>query len=229
MTSFLKQLNDVGVMVFVVAASVSFIGSLPPGTTNVLTIQLAAADGKLTAGFFALGCVVAEVLYVALSLYVMGRLVRYERLIKFLQWIFFVVVLCLAFVSLMAAINESPPAVVEVVSGHSSFVFGFILMIINPLQVPFWLGWTSILLEKNILQLKWSHYVLYAVGAGVGSLLASIIFILAGDWVVRKSFFTQQYFHYIIAVVFLITALLQLLSIIRNASKVRQAERTVTP
>ncbi len=210
-------------MVFVVAAGVSFIGSLTPGTTNVLTLQLAASEGKLTAGFFALGCLVGEGLYVALSLYVMDRLLRYERLVKFLQWISLVVLLGLAFVSLTAAVNDSPHTVVDVISGHSSFVFGFILMIINPVQVPFWLGWTSILLEKKMLQPKWSHYICYTVGASLGSLLASIIFILVGDWVLL--FVTQQYFHYIIAVVFLITALLQLLVIFRSASTRRSRLR----
>ncbi|MCW3116836.1 MAG: lysine transporter LysE [Chitinophagaceae bacterium] len=219
MNSFFKHLQDAGIMVFVVAAGISFIGSLPPGTTNVLAIQLAAKEGKLTAGFFALGCLLAESLYVALSLYVMIRLLRYERLIKSLQWISLVVLLGLALVSIMATVNDSASKVMEVISGHSPFVFGFMLMIINPVQVPFWLGWNAILLERKMLQLRWSHYIFYTVGAGAGSLLASIMFIWAGDWVF--SFVTQQYFHYIIAIVFLITALLQLLVIIRNASNRR--------
>lgn len=219
MNSIFKQMQYAGVMVFFLAAGISFIGSLPPGTTNVLTIQLAASEGKLTAGFFALGCLAAEILYVALSLYVMVRLLRYERLIKYLQWISLAVLLGLAFVSFKATLNDSPSKVIKVISGYSPFLFGFILMIINPVQIPFWLGWNSILLEKKMLQLKWSHYIFYTVGAGAGSLLASFMFIFAGNWVL--SFVTQQYFYYIIAIVFLITALLQLLVIIRNASKGR--------
>jgi len=222
MNSIFKQMQYAGRMVFFLAAGISFIGSLPPGTTNVLTIQLAASEGKLTAAFFALGCFVVEILYVAFSLYVIVRLLRYERLIKYLQWISLAILLSLAFVSFMAILNDSSSNVIKIISGYSPFVFGFILMIINPLQIPFWLGWNSILLEKKMLQFKWSHYIFYILGAGAGSLLASFMFIFAGNWVF--SFVTQQHFYYIIAIIFLITALLQLLVIIRNASNRRSVQ-----
>lgn len=212
----LKQFQNTGIFIFFIAAIISFIGSLPPGTTNILTIQLSASEGKITAAFFALGCLIAEIFYVAISLYVMARLMRFKKLIRYLQWVSFALLLFLAIASFMATFNNSPAKVINFISGNSPFFFGFVLMIINPVQIPFWLGWNTILLEKKFLQLKWSHYIFYAIGAGAGSMLASIIFIFAGKWVL--SIVSQHYFYYIIAIVFLITALLQLIAIVKKPS-----------
>jgi len=216
-----------GVKVLLAATAISLVGSLPPGTTNVLTVQLAATDGLATAGFFALGCLVAEVVYVALSMSVMDRLLRYERIIKLMQWISFGILIALAVGSFVAAVRNSPHPVVQIVSGHSPFVFGFILMIINPLQLPFWIGWTTVLLEKKVLHLHWSHYILYPLGGAIGSLLASILFIVAGTSLFQQSFVTQKHFHYIIAAIFLISAALQVLAIIKNSSPVGPVRRSM--
>jgi threonine/homoserine/homoserine lactone efflux protein len=66
---------------------VSFLGSLPPGTTNVLEVQLAATRGYEVATWFATGCMIAEVLCVSLCLLIMDRINESPKLMRSLEWV----------------------------------------------------------------------------------------------------------------------------------------------
>lgn len=145
---------------------------------------------------------------------------------KVLEWISFCVVLALAAASFIAAIHNST-ATGENASTliTSPFVSGLILIVINPVQIPFWLGWTTVLYEKNILKPGLNHHVVYVAGSGIGSLCASVLFIIAGEFVSRQLAATRQMWNYILAIFFLVGAVLQLRNILSKWSiNVRQGQ-----
>ena len=55
--------------VFLAGLIVSFLGSLPLGTTNVAAMQLSIDRGLLPAFYFSLGSLTVELIYVRLSLF----------------------------------------------------------------------------------------------------------------------------------------------------------------
>lgn len=73
--------------ILISAILISFVGSLPLGTVNVVTVQLAITDGYSTALWFAAGCLIAEMLYVGISLTMMDRIMKIGILLKLLQWV----------------------------------------------------------------------------------------------------------------------------------------------
>jgi threonine/homoserine/homoserine lactone efflux protein len=207
-----------GSSLLISSVAISFLGSLPPGTTNVLTLQL-ASQNIYKSILFSAGCLCGEMIYVSLCVVMMNRILKFQWIMRTLEWISFSVILALAIASFTAAIRHTSSAVANVGELVSlPFFSGLLLMIINPVQIPFWLGWTTVLIEKNILQSRLQHHIIYVLGSGIGSLLASLLFVLAGDVISRQFTTSGQTWHYILGSFFLASAIVQLRHILIKRS-----------
>jgi threonine/homoserine/homoserine lactone efflux protein len=76
----------------------------------------------------------------------------------------------------------------------SSFLLGLLLSTLNPMHIPFWMGWNSILLERKTLDKSPGIYSSYIIGIGLGSIAALMIFIFTGKFIYQNY---QQYNHVI--------------------------------
>lgn len=189
---------------------ISFLGSLPPGTVNVVMVQQAVAGGYSTAFWFAAGSLIAEMSYVGISLAMMHRIMKFEVVLKMLQWLSLSILIVLAISSFAAAAQEEAPARIDSISDTlTPFFFGFLLMAVNPVQIPFWFGWSTVLFAKKILMPHPLHYALYVAGAGLGSMMGSVLFIFGGQFLFAWFPVTQPVFHWAIGGVFTLNVLLQ--------------------
>jgi len=188
---------------------VSFLGSLPPGTTNVLMVQLAATKGYLVSLWFAAGCLLAEVVCVSVCLLVMDKISQSKKLSRSLEWASLIVIVWLIVASFTRTSLVIPPHI-------PPFFFGFIVMILNPVQLPFWFGWTTILTQRKILVPSKKNAVLYVGGIALGSALASALFIAGGraitDWMSGK----EKMIQWLFGSIFVIIAIIQLCKILKR-------------
>jgi threonine/homoserine/homoserine lactone efflux protein len=187
--------------------AISFVGSLPLGTANVLLVQLAASNGVKVALWFAAGCLMTELIYVWLSLAVRNLMTLAGILPRIFQWVSVAVVSGLAIASFSAAMYDSPAINVLLPGESSPLVFGFMLMAINPVQAPFWFGWTAVLVERKILSPAPLNYALYIAGAGLGSIAADLLFILTGHFLFTWFPDSQKTFQTVIGGIYVLTAL----------------------
>ncbi|HZV68507.1 MAG TPA: LysE family transporter [Saprospiraceae bacterium] len=193
---------------------ISFIGSLPLGTVNVAALQLSMTEGYLTAWWFALGGLLAEIIYIQMSFLIKDRIMRYQLVRKSLQWISFVFIFFLAIFSFISAIrNNHEEGNMLLANTVPVFFYGFILMAINPLQIPFWTGWGALLQEKQIMQSKARDYNLFTLGAAIGSIAGSILFISGGRMISTHFEGELNIINWVIGAVFLLAATLQLYKI----------------
>jgi threonine/homoserine/homoserine lactone efflux protein len=195
---------------FSLAFLLSFLGSLPPGTTNLMTVQLVASNGLMVAALFSLGCLLAELVAVSASVFLVDRMLRFKGVTRLLQWISLFVLFALTIFSFIAAGTDSSDVFIPVWDGSSPLIVGFVMMLINPVQVPFWLGWTTVLVEKRILQTAGFHYVLYVAGTAIGSILASVCFMVLGKVLVDRWSIAPSAFHQMLGILFLVSFMLQL-------------------
>lgn len=195
---------------------VSFIGSLPLGTLNVAAMQIAIADGIQPAILFSFGSLTAEVLYVRLSLIAMDWVRRQKKLFKILEWITLGIVLTLAIASFYTALHPKGHKNFILDSPLNRYLLGLMMSAVNPVQIPFWFGWSTVLFTKKILLPKTSHYNLYIVGIGLGTLAGNCVFIFGGKLVADKINSNQNILNWVIGGIFLVTAIIQLWKIIRN-------------
>ncbi len=199
------------IRIFFTGLFISFLGSLPLGTLNIAAMQIAISDGLTPAILFSLGSLTAEVVYVRLSLIAMDWIRKQQKLFRILEWVTLSIVVALAISSFYAALHPSENKNVILSSTINRFVLGFMMSGLNPIQIPFWFGWSTVLFTKKILLPKNSHYNIYIIGIGFGTLLGNCVFIFGGQLVAHKLDNNQNILSWIIGSIFAVTALIQLL------------------
>ena len=195
--------------VFGAGLIVSFLGSLPLGTLNIAAMQIAIAENVKNALLFSLGSLTAEMVYVRLSLVAMDWVRKQERIFKMLEWLTLIIVLALAVSSFYAALHPTQNKNVLLNNKLPSYLLGLTMSAVNPVQIPFWFGWSTVLFTKGILLPKTSNYNIYIFGIGLGTLMGNCVFIFGGRLVANKIQGNQSTLNYIIGAVFAVTALIQ--------------------
>jgi threonine/homoserine/homoserine lactone efflux protein len=201
------------------ALTISFLGSLPLGTVNGTLIQITVTSGNVSALWFAAGGMVAEMIYVRLSLAMMERIIAIEKFMKYVQWISLIVLISLAAASFSAAFRPEPLRSVFVQNTLPPFFFGFLLMAVNPVQIPFWFGWTTVLFARRMITRRTLSNVVYMAGAGLGSGVASVLFVVIGQSLFQTFLISQRVLHLSIGGLFVMTAFWQGVKLFRAPTK----------
>lgn len=195
---------------------ISFLGTLPLGTLNIASMQIAVSDGIRPALYFVLGILIVEVVYVRVSLVAITWVAKQKKLFRRLEWATVLIIVALAISSFVAA--SSPVIHKNILLSNSihRFWLGVIMSAVNPVQVPFWFGWSTVLFTKKVLEQKNSHYNAYIAGIGLGTLTGNFVFILGGRFMVDRLDANQQLLQWIIGGIFSITALIMCWRIWKN-------------
>lgn len=202
---------------------ISFLGSLPLGTLNVAAMQIGIQESVRNAMYFSLGSLLVEMVYVRISLVGIDWVRKQQKLMKAMEWITLAIVLALAAGSFYAAINHHEDSKNLMLQNNMHrFLLGMFMCAINPVQIPFWFGWSTVLFSKKILEPSRSQYNSYIVGIGLGTLAGNAVFIFGGQWLVQRIANSEQYLNWIIGGIFLLTAIIQLWKIIRHKDAVEQ-------
>jgi threonine/homoserine/homoserine lactone efflux protein len=196
--------------VFFTGMLVSFLGTLPLGTLNIAAMQIAIADSVRNAILFSLGTLTAEMTYVRISLVAMDWVRKQQKIFKLLEWFTLLVIIALAVASFIAASHPHENKNVILNSNLPSYILGLVMGGINPMQIPFWFGWSTVLFTKKILLPNKHHYNFYTVGIGLGTLIGFGLFIFGGRLIASRIQNNQSTVNYVIAGIFTITALVQM-------------------
>ena len=200
---------------------ISFLGSLPLGTLNVAAMQIGIQESIKDAIYFSIGSLLVEMIYVRISLVGIDWVRKQERIMKIMEWITFGIIAALAIGSFIAATKHGGNAKNVLLNNNMHRLFlGMFLCAINPVQIPFWFGWSAVLFDKKILEPKKNQYNSYIIGIGIGTLLGNCVFIFGGKWIVQRIANSEQYLNWVIGGIFTLTALIQLWKILKHKDAV---------
>jgi threonine/homoserine/homoserine lactone efflux protein len=203
--------------IFVTGLFISFLGTLPLGTLNVAAMQISVTDGLMPAIYFALGAMVVEIFYVRVSLVAMDWVRRHKRIFRLLEWLSIAVVAALAITTFIAAAHPSGSGRNVILSNTlHRFWLGVTMSAINPVQIPFWFGWSTVLFTRQVLLPRADNYNIYIAGIGIGTLIGNAIFIFGGRLIVDKLNTNQDVLNWIIGGVFAVTAVILFIKTIRK-------------
>lgn len=206
--------------IFITGLFISFAGSLPLGTLNIAAMQIAINSGIALALYFALGSLFAEVVYVRLSLVAIDWIRKQQKVLKALEWVTLLIVLALAASSFYTALHPSVHKSPILNSTLHPFFLGLIMSALNPVQIPFWLGWSTVLFSKKILLPQSRFYNSYILGIGIGTLLGNCVFIFGGKLIGEKITGNQNILNWIIGGIFSLTACIQIWKMYKNKDAV---------
>ena len=209
------------IRVLLAGLAISFLGSLPLGTMNIAAAQIAIHLGANAGLLYATGSMLTEIIIVRLSLVAMGWLVRQHRIFHLLELFTVLLLLMLAAASFVAAYKMSGFSNTSLTSSLNPFWTGVFLSATNPLHIPFWMGWSTALLNKKVLEPDPVYYNFYITGIGAGTILGFMVFIYGGGYMVNQVKQHQTLLNLAIGVVLLGTAVLQLKKIITTPARIR--------
>ncbi len=209
--------------VFLWGLLISFLGSLPLGTLNVAAMQIGMQEGIKNALYFSFGSLLVEMVYVRISLVGVDWIRKQEKLMKIMEWLTLAIIVALAVGSFIAATSEGNSAKNVILQNNvHRFLLGMFMCAINPVQIPFWFGWSTVLFTKKILEPVKAQYNIYIIGIGLGTLAGNCVFIFGGQWLMQKIDNKQQYLNWVIGGIFALTALIQAIKMIRHKDAVHK-------
>ncbi|HNF44591.1 MAG TPA: LysE family transporter, partial [Ferruginibacter sp.] len=139
--------------IFLWGLLISFLGSLPLGTLNIAAMQIGIQESVTHALYFSLGSLLVEMIYVRISLVGVDWVRKQEKLMKAMEWFTLIIILALAAGSFMAALKDGAESKnVFLENTMHRFLLGMFMSAINPVQIPFWFGWSTVLFSKQILE-----------------------------------------------------------------------------
>jgi threonine/homoserine/homoserine lactone efflux protein len=127
-----------------------------------------------------------------------------------------VIILALAVSSFVAAADPVVKRNVLLSGEIHRFWLGVMMSALNPVQIPFWFGWSTVLFTKNVLEHKSDHYNIYILGIGTGSFIGNLVFIFGGRFIVDVLNTNQKILHWIIGGIFLLTAVILTIKVLRK-------------
>lgn len=204
------------VTVFFWGLLISFLGALPLGTGNVVAVNLSVKEGSETAMLFALGNMLAEVAIARLMLFSIAWIHRKQKIFRFFEWltVFFVFALSIGSFGAAVRMDEFGSAIPGNISAF--FLLGAFISITNPLHIPFWFGWSTVLINKNILYPTHTNNNIYVAGIGVGTMLGFAVYVYGGNYLVQALKDNQNILNWIIGAVLLLTAVIMLYKILNK-------------
>lgn len=202
------------VRIFFWGMMISFLGTLPLGTVNVTATNIAVHDG-LHAGFiFSYGCIFIETVCLCIVLAAMDWISKRQKIFRLFEWLTTILILVMSAASFVAAYEMRSFGDNVFTAYHlSPFLLGLLLSSLNPLHIPFWIGWTTVLINKKVIT-PGKNYIFYATGIIVGTLAGFALFIYGGNYIVVQAGNNQQLINWIVGFVLLITAVVQFYKII---------------
>jgi len=207
--------------VFLWGLLISFLGSLPLGTLNVAAMQIGIQENITNAMYFSFGSLLIEMIYVRISLVGIDWVRKQEKLMRIMEWLTLAIILALAIGSFWAALQDGGDAKNVVLDNNMHrFLLGMFMCAINPVQIPFWFGWSTVLFTKKILEPVNAQYNSYIIGIGLGTLMGNAVFIFGGKWLVQRISNSEQYLNWFIGGIFMMTALIQLWKLIKHKDAV---------
>ncbi len=197
------------IYVFFVGLLVSFLGTLPLGTLNVAAMQIALKE-KVRAGMqFSFGVALVEVIYLRISLQGVGWVVKHPTLFHALGWVTVAMLVALSVATFIAASRPHERKNILLDNRMNRFWLGATMSALNPVQLPFWFGWSSYLMTTRVLLPNMSEFNFFTVGGGIGTMIGLAVFVYGGSFIVQKLNANQRKMDLVIGGIFAVTAVIQ--------------------
>ena len=198
--------------------TISFLGTLPLGTLNLSVANYAFLRNLSGAVGFSVAAIAVEMLLVWVALMVIRRLERLGLFLKIFNLLSTGVLLFLAFSSLLAALQMDAFRATLPLPFLHPLLAGTILSLTNPLHLPFWMGWTTVLRSKKILNDEAGSYPVFIGAIGLGTAMAFCLYGTVGTYLIRLLGSRQVLLNWVVGIALLVTALVQLYKIFIKGS-----------
>jgi threonine/homoserine/homoserine lactone efflux protein len=176
------------VIIFFITAAISFAGSIQLGPVNLAIMQAVLENRRKSAVLIGVGVCIPEFIYSCFALFASAWLMQRHELLMILEWS---IVPLLAGIGLFTFLKKQKPIQENAIEEAASFLKGFLLSVLNPQLLPFWLTILVMLNGYNFFNItNTGDKIAFIAGTGCGEfLLISFVIWLTGkmrEYLVNK-------------------------------------------
>lgn len=202
------------IITFFAGLIISLLGALPLGNLNITALHIASTQNLRKALWFAAGVVIVEVVYLSITLIAINQIISNKAVFAPMQWLSVLILLALAMGCFIAAYQKSTKTKNVLIDNKlTGFVLGVIMSAVNPMQIPFWVGWSVYAQTHQLLYPTNLSYLGFTIGVGCGTLLALLLFIAVGKQFSALLIRKQKMVQLIMGLLFLTIAIFQAISL----------------
>jgi threonine/homoserine/homoserine lactone efflux protein len=162
------------IQVFLAGLIFSFLGSIPPGTMNLVVLQLGLENKIKIALRFSLAVAIIEYPYAWIAVAFEDWVTSSPMVVQNFQLITAIVMTVIGIFTIWSA---QKPSDFSVKFNQSGFRRGLVLSVLNPMAIPFWIGVTAYLKAQGWIDISDSTMLhSYLFGTAVGVLILLILF-----------------------------------------------------
>lgn len=189
--------------------SMAFLGLLSPGLLTMTTLSTAAERGVKAGIYFAFGAIFPIIIQAHIALLGAEYLKIHPEIIKSFTDVAVFVFLILAIVFYYQYNNRNKSSSTRL-NIHNSFVFGVIISLINPMAIPFYFTYSTLLEMQDLLILKQPLVSFFVAGAILGAFLALSIYAANARKLFGRFQLFAKHFKLLLAILMFILSLLSL-------------------
>ncbi len=203
------------ILIFFASACVSFLGSLQLGPVNIFVINTTLFQSRKEAYLIALGGIVPEFIYCGLAVFATGFILQFEWVMSVFEIAF---ILVFVVIGVLFFIKKPVTASLQKSSTKESSTIklmgkGFMLAILNPQLLPFWVFVQVYFNQISFLNAKTTlDKTSYVLGAGVGAFVLLSFFIYLAHRYREKAlgYINNSYYFKVLSLLFFAVAIYQL-------------------
>lgn len=173
------------IITFLLGILINAMGYVPPGNINLSVAKLAINKGMRQVWYFIVSFSIVEIFYtfgmMRFARWAMsdinpneavGDQVRLSSLVDYFMIAMFLVMGTITWVYR----NKVPKTNEKEDKRSGSIVYGMILGVLNPVQIPFWLFFGNYVILHQWIETDYLSLVIFSLGSGLGSTLALYLY-----------------------------------------------------
>jgi len=191
----------------------SFLGTLPPGAINLEILRLSIQKKKQEVIRFMIGIIIPELIYTYVAVLFSGYLASIPNLEKYIQYISIPVlsIIGISYFFIKAPLADSSA---QTVNSKNSFVKGLSYGFFNPLQVPFWITYSTYFLSVGWIIDNSILLSIFVLGAILGTIGMLVLIALFSSKYIAQMNLKVKLVNNFMGIVFLLLAAFQVINLL---------------
>ena len=196
----------------------AFLGLISPGLLTMTTLNVAIDRGRKKAVRFVAGAVIPIVIQAHIALLGAEYLKNHPEVIRNFSKVAILVFLFLSFWFFRQYKRRNIKIQSANFAIDNSFLYGMFVSAVNPLAIPFYFTYSTLLEMQGILELKEPYVSIFVFSAVAGAFTILYIFSQHAHRLLGRVQFVAKHFKLILAIVMFVLALASLYNVLRDVS-----------
>jgi len=201
---------------FVIGFLMAFIGLMSPGLLTMSTLNTAIDRGQKNAVKFAFGAVIPIFIQAHLALLGAGYIKSHSGIILSFSKIAVFVFLILSLIFFKQYRQRKLVLTTPRFSIRNSFLYGMFVSLINPLAIPFYFTYSTLLELNGLLIISEPYITGFVLGAVLGAFAILSIYAKHAPKLLGKLQFVAKHFKLILALIMFVLAVASFINIWRH-------------